>query len=107
MTFSLGDRVLAEDSEASGYGTIICRQRIEISGDDTVTVKVDDLAQANDCIEQPGETVWYGVEMDIPLESGHSLDGRCPAGRGRWFRARSLRPASPAVDERKFLEVIL
>lgn len=82
MTFSVGDRVLAEDSEVSGYGTIIYE-------------------------EQDGSGLWYGVEMDEKFRLNHTLDGRCPDGYGRWFRARSLRPAGPAVDERKFLEVIL
>lgn len=67
MKFKVGDRALADDGYVKGTGTIIS-------------------------IEQDGGVDWCGVEMDEPYRGSHTLDGRCPEGRGRWFREEHLRP---------------
>lgn len=83
MNFKVGDRVFADDDIFNGEGTIVF-------------------------IDQDGYVDWYGVEMDEPYRGGHTLDGRCPEGRGRWFEKEDLLhlDEETIIDETRFLEVI-
>lgn len=83
MSFSVGDRVFASDDCFNGEGTIVC-------------------------VDEDPVVVWYGVELDNAFEDGHTLDGRCPAGYGRWYKVGHLRHLDDEtmIDETRFLEVI-
>lgn len=84
MSFNIGDRVVCTARIGGFYNTE------GMAGTVVLTSTMDNC----------------GVVFDVNV-NGHSLDGRCPYGRGLWVHSKDLSPLShnKKASEREYISI--